>query len=79
MTRNRFKKQQKIEVKAAQRPGITIGGPVPGQHFQIKPGQRHYFFPTPQNPTYLGAYYTLINSVTPLGEQKAVFQINKER
>ncbi len=77
MTRCRCKKQQ--EIKVVQRPGVTIGGPVPGRHFQIKPGQKHYFFPTPQDPTYSGAYYTLVSNVTLLGEQKAVFQMNKER
>lgn len=53
--------------------GVTIGGPVPGTQFPIKLGKRDYFFATPKDPHYSGAYYVIVPKVTQLREQVAVF------
>lgn len=59
--------------------GITVGGPMPGLRFIIKPDKQHYFFATPTDPVYCGVYYTLVNRLTLLKEQMATFAHSLER
>jgi hypothetical protein len=83
VTRNRIKKRKVAAAKVAaakeDKLGVTVGGPIPGHHFRVVEGQRHYFFPTPKDPSYSGAYYSLAAKISPLGERVAVFQMNRER
>lgn len=65
--------------KNKKRLGVTVNGPISGKKFIIQPDKQHYFFATPTNPYYCGAYYTLVNRLTPLGEQIAIFSYNLER
>lgn len=59
--------------------GVTVGGPIPGTHFIVKPNKHTYFFPTPSDTQYCGVFYVLINGLTPLKEHMAIFNSHAAR
>ena len=71
MTRkNKRKKKSRTGLSVV---GITVGGPTPGQRFQVDLNKKGHMIILSNNPHYCAAIYNYTTKFTPLNELIAIF------
>lgn len=59
--------------------GVTVGGPAPGEQFQVDSNAKFHKVLLTSNPHYSIAIYAYTKQFTPLGEMVAAFIRNIKR